>query len=58
MGNDIKSIVDVGISAQEHLRRNNEKLALLYIEFGYKGCEAGKNLEQVIMDYRSIRNDR
>lgn len=51
----VTSLVETGIDAQEQHRQNAESLALLYIEFGFKACERGENLEQCILNYRKIR---
>lgn len=52
----VKKLLDAGIDAQEEHRQNAERLALLYIEFGYKACERGENLEQAIMSYHALAN--
>ncbi len=36
------------------LKRNQESTILLAIEFGYKQCEKGNNLEMAFLNYKNL----
>lgn len=50
--------VQEGIAAQKESRLVAQRLALLYIEFGFKACERGENLEMAIRRYHEINKPK
>lgn len=47
--------VHQGIAAQEEHKANARQLALLYMEWGFKACERGLNLEGAMIEFNKIQ---
>lgn len=46
--------VQRGIEAQTEMKENRAQLARLYVEWGFKACERGLNLEGAMLEFEKI----